>query len=307
MTTPLPATEGFDPRMEALDSWESAAILDALWEGQMSAVAALRPALPALAEAAEAAVGRLRGGGRLVYAGAGTSGRLGVQDGAELMPTFDWPAERLVLLLAGGRNALLGAVEDAEDDRGAAVAAIEAHGVGAGDVVIAVAASGGTPYTVACAEAARARGALVVGIAGVAGSALLRASGHPVLVETGAEAVAGSTRMKAGTAQKAALTMFSTLLMVRLGRVWRGRMVDMQARNAKLRLRAVRMLRELSGAGEEEAAGALGEAGGKVKVAVLVLLGMGAAEAEAALAAAGGRLRAVVEGRSALPSTTAEG
>ncbi len=296
MSTLLPATEGFDPRMEALDSWGSAAILDALWEGQMSAVAALRPALPALAAAADAAVGRLSAGGRLVYAGAGTSGRLGVQDGAELMPTFDWPAERLVLLLAGGRDALLGAVEDAEDDRGAALAAIEAHGVGANDVVIAVAASGGTPYTVACAEAARARGALVVGIAGVAGSALLRASGHPVLVETGAEAVAGSTRMKAGTAQKAALTMFSTLLMVRLGRVWRGRMVDMQARNAKLRRRAVRMLRELSGAGEDEAARALGEAGGRVKLAVLVLRGMGVAEAEAALAAAGGRLR------TALPS-----
>ncbi len=296
MSTLLPATEGFDPRMEALDSWGSAAILDALWEGQMSAVAALRPALPALAAAADAAVGRLSAGGRLVYAGAGTSGRLGVQDGAELMPTFDWPAERLVLLLAGGRDALLGAVEDAEDDRGAALAAIEAHGVGANDVVIAVAASGGTPYTVACAEAARARGALVVGIAGVAGSALLRASGHPVLVETGAEAVAGSTRMKAGTAQKAALTMFSTLLMVRLGRVWRGRMVDMQARNAKLRRRAVRMLRDLSGAGEDEAARALGEAGGRVKLAVLVLRGMGVAEAEAALAAAGGRLR------TALPS-----
>ncbi len=299
MTTTLPATEGFDPRMEALDSWGSAAILDALWEGQMSAVAALRPALPALAAAADAAVGRLEGGGRLVYAGAGTSGRLGVQDGAELMPTFGWPAERLVLLLAGGREALLGAVEDAEDDRAAALAAIEAHGVGADDVVIAVAASGGTPYTVACAEAAGVRGALVVGIAGVAGSALLRASAHPVLVETGAEAVAGSTRMKAGTAQKAALTMFSTLLMVRLGRVWRGRMVDMQARNAKLRRRAVRMLRELTGAGEDDASRALAAAGGTVKVAVLVLRGMGAAEAEAALAAAGGRLREVI---AALPS-----
>ena len=296
MSTLLPATEGFDPRMEALDSWGSVAILDALWEGQMSAVAALRPALPALAAAADAAVVRLEAGGRLVYVGAGTSGRLGVQDGAELMPTFGWPAERLVLLLAGGRDALLGAVEDAEDDRGAALAAIEAHGVGPGDVVIAVAASGGTPYTVACAEAARARDALVVGIAGVTGSALLRAAGHAVLVETGAEAVAGSTRMKAGTAQKAALTMFSTLLMVRLGRVWRGRMVDMQARNEKLRGRAVRMLRELTGAGENEAARALAEAGGTVKVAVLVLRGMGAEEARQRLAAAGGRLRGVKEG-----------
>ncbi len=295
MAVLVPATEGFDPRMEALDSWGAPAILDVLWEGQMSAVAALRPALPALAAAAEAAAARLAGRGRLVYAGAGTSGRLGVQDGAELTPTFGWPAERLVLLLAGGEAALLGAVEDAEDDRAAALAAIEAHGVGAGDVVVAVAASGGTPYTVACAEAARARGALVVGIANVAGSALLRASEHAVLVETGAEAVAGSTRMKAGTAQKAALTMLSTLLMVRLGRVWRGRMVDMQARNEKLRRRAVRMLRDLSGAEEDEAARALGEAGGKVKVAVLVLRGMEAAAAEAALAAAGGRLRGVLD------------
>lgn len=296
MPPALSATEAFDPRLEGLDSWPAVSVLDALYEGQLSAVAAVRPALPALAEAAEAAVPRLRAGGRLVYAGAGTSGRLGVQDGAELTPTFDWPQARLVLLLAGGREALLGAVEDAEDDAGAGRAAVGAHSVGGGDVVVAIAASGRTPYTVAVAEEAGARGALVVGIAGVAGSALLRASAHPVLIETGAEAVAGSTRMKAGTAQKVALTMFSTLLMVRLGRVWRGRMVDMQARNGKLRARAVRMLRELTGAGEAEAAAALGVAGGRVKVAVLVLRGMAAEQAEAALAGCGGRLGDVTSG-----------
>jgi N-acetylmuramic acid 6-phosphate etherase len=303
MTTPpppLPATEGFDPRMESLDSWAAPAILDALWEGQMSAVAALRPALPALAAAAEAAVPRLAAGGRLAYAGAGTSGRLGVQDGAELMPTFDWPAERLVLLLAGGSEALLGAVENAEDDREAGRAAIAAHCLGPDDVLLALAASGATPYTVACAEAARAHGALTIGIANAPGAPLLLASEHAILIETGPEAIAGSTRMKAGTAQKAALTVFSTLLMVRLGRVWRGRMVDMQARNDKLRRRALRMLRDLSGADEPAATRALEAAGGKVKTAVLVLRGLSPMEAEAALARHGGHLRAALEASAGL-------
>jgi len=297
MTTPsppFPATEGFDPRMDSLDSWAAPVILDALWEGQMSAVAALRPALPALAAAAEAAVPRLASGGRLVYAGAGTSGRLGVQDGAELTPTFDWPPERLVLLLAGGRDALLGAIENAEDDCGAAHAAIAAHAIGPADVLVALAASGATPYTVACAEAARARGTLTIGIANTPGAPLLLAADHAILIETGPEAIAGSTRMKAGTAQKATLTMLATLLMVRLGRVWRGRMVDMQARNDKLRRRALRMLHDLAGADELAAARALEAAGGSVKTAVLIHHGLDRPAAQALLAAHGGHLRAAL-------------
>ena len=291
----LPATEGLDPRMEALDSWPSEAILDALWEGQMAAIAALRPALPAIAAAAEAAAERLAGGtGRLVYAGAGTSGRIGVQDGAELPPTFDWPEDRLVLLIAGGPTALLRAVENAEDRADLAESDLAAHQVGATDVVIGLAASGTTPYTLACLRAARARGALTIAVANSPGAPLLAAAEHPILVATGPEAIAGSTRMKAGTAQKAVLNLFSSLVMIRLGRVWRGRMVDMVARNEKLRRRAERMLAGLTGAGPEPVRAALAKAGGKVKLAVLLLAGQERAEAERLLARHGGTLRAAL-------------
>jgi len=286
-----PATEAVSPRYLDLDAWEPAAILDALWEGQMAAVAAVRPALPALAAAAEAARARLEGGGRLVYAGAGTSGRLAVQDGAELHPTFDWPPERTVLLMAGGEGAFLRAVENAEDDEEAGRAAIRAEQVGGQDVVLGVAASGSTPFTVAAVEAARGAGALTVGIANSPGARLLDVAEHPVLVETGAEAIAGSTRLKAGTAQKVVLNLFSTLLMVRMGRVHRGLMVDMRATNEKLRRRSERMLEALTGRSGEPVRAALAQASGRLKPALLILHGLGLAEAEALLARHGGRLR----------------
>ncbi len=290
----LPATEHHDPRYDALDTWDVSTVLGALWEGQMAAVAALRPALPALARAVEAASGRLRTGGRLVYAGAGTSGRIAVQDGAELAPTFDWPEDRLVLLMAGGPNALLRAVENAEDLTDTARAEIAAHGIRAGDVVLGVAASGATAFTIACVTEARARGALTIGIANSRGK-LLEAAELAVLIETGAEAIAGSTRMKAGTAQKAALNLFSTALMVRLGRTYRGRMVDMVARNAKLHRRAERMLAEIVPASPERVQAALALAGGKVKLAALILSGLDPASAEAALARHHGHLRPALE------------
>ena len=293
MTT-LPATEAGDPRTEGLDAWTSVQALEAMWKGQLAAVAAVRPALPALAAAAEAAAVLLAGGGRLAYVGAGTSGRIGVQDGSELPPTFDWPPERLLLLVAGGRAALTEAIEGAEDRADAGVADVAAHGVGPGDVLVGLAASGGTPYTVAAVEEAARRGALTVGVANSAGSPLLRAAAHPILVETGAEAVAGSTRMGAGTAQKAVLNLFSTLVMVRLGRVYRGRMVDVVARNAKLRRRAERMLGELTGCETEAGRAALAAADGKVKLAVLILRGMTREGAERALAAHGGDLRRTI-------------
>lgn len=288
----LPDTELSDPRFADLDAWDTPTLLAALWEGQLAAVAALGPALPALARAVEAAAARLAEGGRLAYAGAGTSGRIAVQDGAELAPTFDWPAERLALLMAGGPEALLRAAEGAEDRADLARAEVEARGVGAGDVLVGVAASGATPFTLACVTEARARGALTIGLANSRSARLLEAAAFPVLIETGAEAIAGSTRMKAGTAQKAALNLFSTALMVRLGRVYRGQMVDMLARNDKLRRRAERMLIGLTGCGEEEARAALREAGGKVKLAALMVLrGMERGAAEAALGQAGGHLR----------------
>lgn len=292
MTQPaLPTTERIDPRYEALDAWDGVAALEAMWEGQLAAVAAVRPALPALAAAAEAAAPRLAAGGRLVYAGAGTSGRIGVQDGAELPPTFDWPAGRLLLLMAGGEAAFTRSIENAEDDAAAAEATVAAHAIGPADVVLGTAASGSTPYTAALVRAARARGALTIGIANSPGGTLLAAAEHPILAETGAEVIAGSTRMKAGTAQKVILNLFSSLVMVRLGRVHRGLMVDMQARNAKLRARAVRMLRALTGREDAALEAALAEAGGRVKTAVLVLEGLDRAGAEAALAAHGGSLR----------------
>jgi N-acetylmuramic acid 6-phosphate etherase len=288
---PVPATEAIDPRSEQLDSWPPDAILAALWEGQLAAVAAIRPALPAIAAAAAAAAPLLAAGGRLVYVGAGTSGRIGVQDGAELPPTFNWPPDHLVLLMAGGDAAFTRSIEGAEDDAGAATAAIARHGIGAGDVVLGLAASGATPYTAAAIRAAAARGALTIAVANSPGGALLAAAHHRILAETGPEPVAGSTRMKAGTAQKVVLNLFSTLLMVQLGRVHRGLMVDMQARNDKLRRRAERMLAHLTAAPPEAIRAALAEAGGSVKRAVLVLHGLSAPAAQALLDAYAGNLR----------------
>ncbi len=292
----LPGTETVDPRYAHLDLWPPQARLEAMWEAQLAAVAAIKPALPVLAAAATAAAARLGRGGRLVYAGAGTSGRIGVQDGAELPPTFDWPVERTILLMAGGDAAFTRSIENAEDDRAAAEAAVAAHLIGPDDVMLGVAASGSTPFTVAAIAAARARGALTIGISNSAGGTLLAAAEFAILAETGAEVVAGSTRMKAGTAQKIVLNLFSTEVMVALGRVHRGLMVDMQAKNDKLRLRAVRMLRTLTGREDAALEAALAEAGGRVKTAVLVLEGLDRVAAEALLAAHGGILRAALAG-----------
>ena len=299
----LPATEAFDPRLAGLDGWAPDVVLRALWEGQLAAVAAIGPAIGALSAAAAAATARLRqtGSGRIAYVGAGTSARLGAGDGAELAPTFDWPETRLLLLAAGGHAALLRAVENAEDDRDAGARAIAGHEIGPTDVVIGLAASGSTPYTVAAVSAARDRGALTIGISNAAAGTLLRAAEHGVLLDTGAEPIAGSTRMKAGTAQKIALTMLSTAIMVGLGRVHEGRMVDMRPRNAKLRHRAERMVADLAGVDDARAVASLAVAGGDIKRAVLVAQGASPADAEAALVRAIGSLRVALAERSAAP------
>ncbi len=234
---------------------------------------------------------RLAEGGRLIYAGAGTSGRLAVQDGAELMPTFSWPPERLVLLIAGGEEALLHAVEGAEDQFEHAHDEIAGHGVTADDVLIAAAASGTTPFTLACLRSAKARGALTVGIANNPGTPLLVESDHPILLETGPEPIAGSTRMKAGTAQRIAMNLLSSVLMIRMGRVYEGLMVDVQASNKKLEKRSEQMLRHLTGRSAEEARAALASADGSVKLAVLLLHGCRPENARALLDRSGGRLR----------------
>lgn len=287
-------TEDRDPAFEDLDLWETQDALTKLHEGQLAAVAAIGPALPDLARAVDAAVERLKRGGRLIYTGAGTSARIAVQDGAELLPTFGWPAERVDFAVAGGEEALLRPVENAEDDGEAAERRIAQLGVGANDVLVALAASGETPFTLATLRSARASGGLTIGVTSNAGTALLVEADHGVLLATGAEAVAGSTRMKAGTAQKAALNMFSTMVMVRMGRVYRGLMVDMIATNEKLRRRAVQMVAALDACSENEASEALAKADGNLKVAVLVRRGLDKGTARALLRKRGGSLREAI-------------
>jgi N-acetylmuramic acid 6-phosphate etherase len=297
MSDTLPHTEHADPRTLDLDTWPTLTALNALWEGQMAAVAAVRPALTAISAAAEAAASRLRGNGRLIYCGAGTSGRLGVLDGSELAPTFDWPLERVHFLLAGGTAALMRAVENAEDRTDLAEQDVAAAKVGDCDVLVALAASGATPYVLACAAQARAQWALTIGIANSPAAPLFDVCDHAILLDTGPEAIAGSTRMKAGTAQKVVLNLLSTQIMLLLGRVWRGQMVDMVARNEKLRRRALRMVRGLTGAPEDQARTALVEAGGRAKLAILLLHGMSSDEAMTRLAGAGGQLGVVLGGK----------
>ena len=289
------STESVGARYRGLDAWPSRDILDVFTEGQMAAIAAVRAAAGQIEAAAEAVTARLHAGGRLVYVGAGTSGRLALLDGVELTPTFDWPSERVVSLLAGGERALVHAVEGAEDDREAGNRDIAGSNVAANDAVIAVAASGSTPYTIAALEAGRARGALGIGIANNPGAPLLAAAEYPILLDTGMEAIGGSTRMKAGTAQKATLNLLSSLVMTRLGRVHDGYMVDLRATNAKLRRRSERMLVEITGTTEEAARDALARCGGRVKPAVLVLKGLTPEAAERALAEAGGSLRSALQ------------
>lgn len=284
-------TEQADPRYRALDSWDSLTALHAIWESQIAAVASIGPALPALAGLVEAALPRLRAGGRLVYAGAGTSIRIAVQDGTELGPTFNWPEERTLYLIAGGPAALSLGIEGAEDDADDARAQVAAAGIGAQDVVIGLAASGRTPFTIAAVEAAGSAGAMTVGISCNPGAALLDVAEHAIVAETGAEVVAGSTRMKAGTAQKVLLNMISTQIMVRLGHVHDGFMVDMRPQNIKLRTRARDMICQITGVTLEAAVSALETTGWRVKPAVLVALGKSAAQAEAVLAETGGVLR----------------
>jgi N-acetylmuramic acid 6-phosphate etherase len=263
-------------------------------EAQFAAVAAVRAARDAIERATRALESRLSERGRLIYAGAGTSGRLAVQDGAELMPTFNWPSERLAMLIAGGTEALLQAVEGAEDEAAKAAELIVRHKVSADDALIAVAASGTTPFTVTCLREAGRRGALTIGIANNPGTPLLDESGHPIFLDTGPEPIAGSTRMKAGTAQRIALNLISSLLMIRLGRVYKGLMVDVQATNIKLARRREAIVRRLTGRGEEEVRRALACAEGDIKVAVLLVDGSDLDTAKMLLRRAGGRLGAAV-------------
>lgn len=288
-------TEMLDPRYRDLDLWPTGLAVEAMLEAQMAAVAALQSQSAAIAAAAEAAALRLGDEGRLVYVGAGTSGRLAMQDGTELYPTYGWPMARLVFLMAGGTDALSEAQEGAEDDAAAAAAEIAAAAIGPHDVVIGVAASGRTPYTLEAIARARAAGALTIGIANNPASPLLAGADHAILAATGSEVVAGSTRMKAGTAQKVALNLLSTAIMLRRGLVYEGRMVAMRISNAKLLQRGRRMVQDIAGVDAEAAAHALALAGDDIRLGAIVALGLPVAEGRALLAEAGGDLRKVMD------------
>jgi N-acetylmuramic acid 6-phosphate etherase len=287
-------TERRSPRYSGIDLWAPSDVLDAMIEGQFAAVGAVRAARPSIERAALAMEKRLLGDGRLIYAGAGTSGRLAVQDGAELMPTFSWPLDRLVLLIAGGDKALIRAVEGAEDEAKNAQALIKGHKVGKPDVLIAVAASGTTPFTLACLRSARRAGALTIGIANNPKTPILDEADHPILLDTGPEPIAGSTRMNAGTAQRITLGLLSSLVMIRLGRVYDGMMVDVQATNKKLAKRSETMLTQLTGRKERDVRVALAEAGGNVKLAVLLLKGSRLDAAKTLLKRSKGNLRTAI-------------
>ncbi|MHC2621876.1 N-acetylmuramic acid 6-phosphate etherase [Bradyrhizobium huanghuaihaiense] len=287
------ATEEVDPRFADLDAWSLATAMEAMWEGQLAAVAAIGHALPAITAATEAAKAALGDHGRLVYVGAGTSGRVAVQDGAELTPTFAWPKERVRFVVAGGDSAFVTSIEGAEDDIDDAVAQINAVRLTAHDVVIAVAASGTTPFTVAALQQAGSCGAVTVGVANNPGTALLASAKFPILIETGRELIAGSTRMKAGTAQKVVLNLISSGIMLRLGRVYRGMMVNMQPTNAKLKRRAEAMVAQIADCDPSHAARSLEQAEGDVKTAVLLALGVDRADAETILKDGDGNLRRV--------------
>jgi N-acetylmuramic acid 6-phosphate etherase len=245
-----------------------------------------------LAAAIDAVSERLGRGGRLVYAGAGSSGRLALVDAAEVGPTFGVPAGQVVALVAGGPAAAATAQEAAEDDEAAGAADVVELAVGPDDAVVALSASGGTPYALGAARAALAVGALTVAVVCTEGSELGRLADHELVAVTGPEVIAGSTRMKAGTAQKLILNTISTVCMVRLGKTYGNLMVDVVATNAKLRGRVRRAIALATGAAPDEVEGALDAAGGEAKVAIVSLLaGVDAEAARARLRKAGGAVR----------------
>jgi N-acetylmuramic acid 6-phosphate etherase len=257
--------------------------------------AAVAGQLPRIAAAIDAAAERMARGGRLLYLGAGTAGRLGVLDASECPPTFNTDPEEIAGLIAGGPAAMVTSVEGAEDDAGQAAADLDARGVGAADVVVGISASGRTPYAVGAVRHARAVGALTVGLSCNADSPLAAAADHGIEIVVGPELITGSTRLKAGTAQKLVLNMISTISMIRLGKTYGNLMVDVRASNEKLRARSRRIVRLATGAPDEAIEAALTATGGEVKHAILTILGgVDATTAERLLAASGGHLRAAL-------------
>jgi N-acetylmuramic acid 6-phosphate etherase len=288
----LRRTEELHGKARGLDMQPPLAVLATLTEAQIEAAIAVREALPALADASELAAGQLSSGGRLVYAAAGSSGLMALADGLELPGTFGIPRERIVILVAGGAASLQDLAGGPEDDEELARADIASAGVAGRDCVIAVSASGSTPYALAALAAARAAGARTIAIANNARAPLFDAADVAVHLPTPPEVIAGSTRMGAGTAQKIALNLFSTLLGVRLGHVHDGYMVGVRPDNAKLRARAAGIVAAIAACPESDAVAFLEKADGSVKAAVLMAAGVADADAaDRILERAGRRLR----------------
>ncbi len=289
---PLDRTEMSHEMAAGLDTREPQAIAAILADAQLAAARSVAAASAAIAEAARMAADCLSGGGRLVYAGAGSSGLLAMTDALELPGTFGIPRDRVEILFAGAPETLSDLTGGAEDDEDLARRDVARLRLGPGDCLVAVSASGSTPYTLAALHEARTRGASTVALANNDGAPLLAAADVPVFLPTPPEIVAGSTRMGAGTAQKIALNVLSTLVATLSGHVHDGLMVNVQADNAKLRKRAARIVAAVAGVDDSLAAASLDRAGGSVKHAVLLAAGAAdPAAAERLLASSGMRLR----------------
>lgn len=284
-------TEQTNPASAGIDSLPTEGVLRIINAEDRKVAEAVAAEIPAIARAVDAVVAVLDAGGRLFYIGAGTSGRLGVLDASECPPTFSVPAELVQGIIAGGEAALSRATEASEDDPAAGRRDLLARGFRAGDVLVGIAASGRTPYVLGAVDEARRLGAVTVGISCTPDSELARAAALAITPLTGPEVLAGSTRMKAGTAQKLVLNMLTTATFIRLGYVYGNLMVNVQPRNAKLADRARRIVAEAAGVPHERAAELLAAAGNSVRVAILMGRGSaGREEAERRLAAAGGRI-----------------
>ncbi|WP_415183705.1 N-acetylmuramic acid 6-phosphate etherase [Phaeovulum sp.] len=283
-------TEESHPLAAGLDALTGTAAVTQLFEAQAASLAAIRPALPALEDVATMAADALRQGHRLIYAGAGSAGLMALADCLELAGTFGLPPDRTPILFAGGTDALVHMKGQVEDDPASARADLAKVAPKVGDLVICVSASGSTPYTMAVARAARAVGAKVAGLANNADAPLLTECDLPVLLDTGPEMLAGSTRMAAATAQKVALNVISTRAAMLLGHIHAGRMVNLQAENAKLMERATGIVADLADRTKAEAVAALDAAGGAVKPAVLIAAGASMEQAQGLLTASGGQL-----------------
>jgi N-acetylmuramic acid 6-phosphate etherase len=293
-----PVTEGRAEEHADLDLRPTEELVELMNEEDAKVAAAVRGAAPELAAAIDAIVERLERGGRLVYVGAGSSGRLALVDAAECGPTFGLREGRVIAIVAGGPHAIATAQEAAEDDPDAGRADLNSRNIGTVDAVVAISASGTTPYVVGAARAAAQSGALTVGLACTPDSELGALVEHEIVAVVGPELIAGSTRLKAGTAQKLMLNMISTLTMVRLGKTYGNLMVDVVASNAKLRGRAKRAVALATNASPAEVDSALDAARGDVKVAIVSLLaGVGVDDARIRLKASRGSVRRSLDGR----------